>query len=196
MKHKHLQVKDFKFDDSNRLIKGYASTFGNVDSYGDTVFPGAYKETLEERKRPVKMRWNHWGEIIGKWTVLQEDDKGLYVEGELTKGHAKAEDVYASLKHGSIDGLSIGYYATKSKKNETGGEDLLEIELIEISVVEDQADLHATIDSVKNFTALKDYERALRDVGFSQSQAKRFVSGIKNHREGDVTDLSLIDWEL
>lgn len=196
MKHKHLQTIDFKFEDSGRVIEGYASKFGNVDSYGDTVFKGAYEETLKDRKRPVRMRWNHFGDIIGKWTVLKEDDIGLYVKGELTKGHSVAENVYSSLKHGAIDGLSIGYYATKSKENETGGEDLHEIELIEISVVEEPADLHATIEGVKNHRSLKDYERTLRDVGFSQSQAKRFVSAVRNHREGDFIDCSEINLSL
>ena len=29
------------------VFTGYASVFGNVDSYGDIVEPGAFKDTLE-----------------------------------------------------------------------------------------------------------------------------------------------------
>lgn len=196
MKYKQIQANNFKFDDSAYRIEGYASVFGGVDSYGDTVIKGAYLKTLEDRKRPIRMRWNHFGEIIGKWTDIREDEKGLYVVGELTKGHTVAENVYASLKHGAIDGMSIGYFTKQYEANDHGGADLHEVELIEISVVEEPADLNATISAVKNFKTLKEYERALRDVGFSQSQAKQFVSGIKNHRDGDVIDCSGLSLNL
>ena len=196
MKYKQIQASNFKFDDSNYRIEGYASVFGGVDSYGDTVIKGAYQNTLKDRARPVRMRWNHFGDIIGKWVDIKEDSKGLYVVGELTKGHSVAENVYASLKHGAIDGMSIGYWTTDEKANDTGGSDLHEVELVEISVVEEPADLNATIGSVKSFKRLKEYEKALREVGFSQTQAKNFVCGIRNHRDGDVIDLSGIKLEL
>jgi len=190
MKFKNLQTLDFKFDDDARTFSGYASKFGNVDSYGDTIFKGAYKNTIENRDRPIRMRWNHYGDIIGKWVEVKEDDTGLFVTGELTKGHSVADNVYASLKHGAIDGMSIGYYPTKSEDNDHGGEDLHAIELIEISVVEEPADKHATISNIKNFKSIKEYEKTLRDVGFSQMQAKLFIAGIKNHRDDDVIDCS------
>ncbi len=196
MQIKQIQANNFKFDDATYRIEGYASVFGGVDSYGDTVHKGAYEKTLSDRQRPVRMRWNHFGDIIGKWTDIHEDEKGLYVVGELTKGHTVAENVYASLKHGAIDGMSIGYFSVKDSPNDHGGSDLHEVKLVEISVVEEPADINATISQVKNFTTLKEYERALREVGFSQSEAKRFVSGIKNHRDGDVIDCSGLNLTL
>lgn len=196
MQIKQVQANNFKFTDDSYRIEGYASVFGGVDAYGDTVHKGAYEKTLKDRDRPVRMRWNHYGDIIGKWVDIYEDDKGLYVVGELTKGHSVSENVYASLKHGAIDGMSIGYWSVKDSPNDHGGSDLHEIKLVEISVVEEPADLNATISEVKNFKTLKEYEKALRDVGFSQSQAKAFVSGIKNHRDGDVIDCSKIDLSI
>lgn len=196
MQYKQIQANNFKFTDDGYRIEGYASVFGGVDSYGDTVHKGAYENTLKNRERPVRMRWNHFGDIIGKWVDMYEDEKGLYVVGELTKGHSVAENVYASLKHGAIDGMSIGYFSIKDSPNDHGGSDLHEVKLVEISVVEEPADLNATISNIKEFRSLKEYERALRDVGFSQSQAKRFVSGIKNHRDGDVIDLSGLKLEI
>ena len=169
MQHKLIDLDqiDVKFDDARRgFFSGYASVFGGVDSYGDTVMPGAYKSTIEMRKRPVQMRWNHFGEVIGKWLEIRETDKGLWVEGELTPGHSKAEDVYASLKHGAVTGLSIGYRPIKAYPNETGGMDLHEIDLVEISIVESPADLAAEIGDVKSaFEAAKterEYEAYLR----------------------------------
>lgn len=148
-----LDVVDFKFDDARPgVFSGYASVFGGVDSYGDTILPGAYKDTLQSRKRPIQMRWNHYGDVIGKWVRIEEDEKGLYVEGELTPGHSKANDVYALIKHGAVTGLSIGFRPVKATENETGGKDLHQINLVEISVVESPADLGAQISGVKSLS--------------------------------------------
>lgn len=169
---------------------GMASTFNGVDSYGDSIMPGAYKATLERRDRPVQMRWNHFGDVVGKWTEIRETEAGLYVEGELTPGHSKAGDVYALLKHGAISGLSIGYRPVKSVKNAHGGSDLHEIDLLEISVVESPADLGAQVSSVKSAIAraesLKEIEGLLRDAGgFSRADATALVARIKSLTHGE-----------
>jgi HK97 family phage prohead protease len=193
MHHKLLNLEhtSVKFDETRKgFFSGYASVFGGVDAYGDTVHPGAYKSTLQSRNRPIQMRWNHFGEVIGKWTSIQEDDVGLYVEGELTPGHSKAQDVYASLKHGAITGMSIGYRPVKAVKNDNGGVDLHEIELVEISVVESPADLNATVSDVKSAIAraesLKEIEGLLRDAGgFSRADATALVARIKSLTHGE-----------
>jgi HK97 family phage prohead protease len=186
-----VETVDFKFYEGKQgLFSGYASVFGGVDSYGDTIMPGAYKATLENRDRPVQLRFNHEQGVIGKWTRMEEDDKGLYVEGELTPGHSKAIDVYASLKHGAISGLSIGYRAMAYTENETGGLNLQEISLIEISVVESPADLNAQIGTIKSVLdevkTLKEIEALLRDAGgFSRADSTALVSRIKALTHGD-----------
>lgn len=193
MQHKLIDLNqiEVKFDDARRgFFSGYASVFGGVDAYGDTVMPGAYKSTIEMRKRPVQMRWNHFGEVIGKWTSIRENEKGLWVEGELTPGHSKAEDVYASLVHGAISGLSIGYRVNKSFPNENGGLDLHEIDLVEISIVETPADLAAQIGDVKSaiegLSTIRDIERFVRDSGFVKEDAVMLVSRIKSIVRGEL----------
>lgn len=193
MKYKHLDLKatELKFDDESRTVEGYASTFGNVDSYGDTIAPGAYTKTLQNRERPIRMRWNHFGPVIGKWVEMREDEKGLWVKGQLTPGHTVAENVYASLRHGAVDGLSIGFYA--SEVEEDGERRLLkEIELFEISVVEEPADLGAKISGVKATTddieQIEDYrqaERLLMESGFSKAVAVALIGRIKSLASGD-----------
>ena len=193
MLHKLIDLNqiEVKFDDARRgFFSGYASVFNGVDAYGDTVIPGAYKSTIEMRKRPVQMRWNHFGEVIGKWLDIRETDKGLWVEGELTPGHSKAEDVYASLKHGAISGLSIGYRPVKSFPNETGGLDLHEIDLVEISVVESPADLAAQIGDIKSaideLKTVRDIERFVRESGFAKEDAVMLVSRMKSIVRGEL----------
>lgn len=204
IEHKSLSLDaiSLKFDEARKgFFSGYASKFNGVDSYGDTILPGAYKKTLKKRERPVLMRWNHYGPIIGKWMMIEEDEHGLYVEGELTPGHSVASDVYALLQHGAVDGLSIGYWP--KKYTDTTMEDgsvvreLKEIELVEISVVETPADLGAKIGDVKSAIdaadSYKEIERLLRDAGgFSRADATAIVARVKaiahGEREAQVTE--------
>jgi len=171
-------------------FEGYASVFGGVDSYGDTILPGAYKSTLGSRERPIQMRWNHWGPVIGKWLEMAEDEKGLKVRGELTPGHSVAEDAYALLKHGSVTGLSIGYRVKSFDEPEPGRRELKEIDLVEISIVESPADNAAQISNVKTAIneadSLKEIESILRDAGrFSRADATALVARIKSLTHGE-----------
>jgi phage head maturation protease len=123
--------------------------------------------------------------------TIREDEKGLYVEGELTPGHSKAQDVFASLKHGAIDGLSIGYRVKAFNQLDNDRRLLKEIDLIEISVVEEPADLSARISEVKSALekaeSLKEIENLLRDVGgFSRVDAKHLVSKINSLCQREV----------
>ena len=201
MEHKllNLQETQFKFGNEGSLqFTGYASVFGGVDSYGDQIVPGAYTKTLEGRERPVQLRWNHFGPVIGKYLEIYEDEKGLVVSGELTKGHSVAEDTAALLRHGAISGLSIGYIAKKSEQ-EGVIRKLTEIELFEVSVVEEPADNAAHISGIKSALSecksLKEIELILkRQNGLSQSVSTAIVSAVKSViQRGDRADTELLD---
>lgn len=58
MEYKALETYS-KLMDDDRTVIGYASIFGNVDSYGDRVMPGAFKKTIKERTARVKHLWMH-----------------------------------------------------------------------------------------------------------------------------------------
>jgi len=197
-----VEAVEFKFDEARKgFFSGYASKFNGVDSYGDTILPGAYAQTLSNRQRPVLMKWNHFGPVIGKWTKFAEDDHGLYVEGELTPGHSVAEDVYASMAHGAVTGLSIGFRIPPGGSEKDGKlRKLKRIDLIEISVVEQPADLGAQIGSVKSYLdeaeSLKEIESLLREAaGFTRADACALVSRIKSlaHGERDAEAKRLAD---
>lgn len=197
MDHKVLQISSagLKFQDSNpHVFEGYASVFNGVDSYGDMIMPGAYAETIKEENRngrPIKMRWNHFGPVIGKWLEIREDAQGLFVKGELTPNHSQAADVAASMAHKAVDGLSIGYWIPEDGYEFEGVvRKLKKINLIEISVVEEPADVAARIDSVKSLIgkaeSFKDVEALLRDAcGLSRTDATALVSHVKFLSHGD-----------
>jgi HK97 family phage prohead protease len=129
---------------------------------------------------------------VGVWKSMTEDSVGLRVVGELTKGNPEAEQVYAAMKHGAMTGLSIGYRAVKYEENDKGGLDLHAIDLKEGSIVSMPAKDTARIDVVKyeemfsDIESVKDFEYALRDVGCSQSVAKRLCSQFKSVCQRDV----------
>lgn len=192
-----LQESEIKFKgDKSTVFEGYASVFNGVDSYGDTILPGAYKQTIAERRRAPLMLFGHSpGRIIGKWMRLEEDSKGLLVSGELTPGHTDAQNVAASLRHGALSGLSIGFRIPKGGAVHVDPEDVKDgeairlikaIDLIEVSVVSMPADDEARVDveSVKAhinaIETISEFEDFLREAGnFSRSSAKHLVKQFK-----------------
>src|SRR2546426_386258 len=90
------------------MISGYASYFDVIDRQRDRVAKGAFTKTIRAWRllgKMPKMLWQHDSkQPIGIWTRLQEDTQGLYVEGQLTLGVAKADEAYLLLKEGALEG--------------------------------------------------------------------------------------------
>jgi len=139
LEHKFCRLGDDITVLDGTLIEGYASLFDRKDQGGDVVQRGAYASSLERVKRAagtVKMLWQHDpAQPIGVWDEVREDAKGLWVKGRILTDVAKGRDVAALISAGAIDGLSIGYRAVKSAKNDKGGRLLSELELWEVSLV-------------------------------------------------------------
>lgn len=193
MFHKNLPFNDcqIKVDAAAGKFSGYASTFGNVDAYNDTIVRGAYEKTLAENGLPM-MFFNHDGFDlpIGKWLSASEDETGLYVEGELTMDSSKGRDVFAALKHGTLNGLSIGYRVDRDgyEIREDGIRALKEIDLVEVSVVTQPADSQARIDlnsvkfeAMQDIATERDLERFLREVvGCSKGFSTALLTRVKS----------------
>ena len=113
-----LEVKDLSEDGT---FEGYGSIFGNVDSYGEKVVPGAFVESLAKHRREgtsVLMLWQHNpDEPIGVWDDLAEDAKGLWGKGRLIMEVQRAKEVYALLRAKAVRGLSIGYRELDTDKD-------------------------------------------------------------------------------
>jgi len=186
---KHDSPLELKFDPNIGEFHGYASVFGSVDAFGDTIVKGAFEETLKERARPIPLLYAHdqFRPPIGLVKTIIEDEKGLLIHSLLTPGQDFANEVRTSMKQGSLNGLSIGFKIPLGGADETesGGRLINKIDLREISVVVMPAEDSARIDmtTVKSlmsgFESLKDCERYLRDSGWSRKQATMFVSYVK-----------------
>lgn len=181
-------------------FSGYGAAFGNVDSYGDVIAPGAFANYLSDMKNG-KQPWpamlaqhGGWGATaedmtpVGVWTHLAEDGAGLQVTGQLADT-PRGRELYTLMKMSprpAIDGLSIGYIAkasTPRSKPEDPRRTLTQIDLMEISPVTFPANRNARMTSVKaleEFQKLSEIEDYLRDVGgFSHTEAKTLVVRIK-----------------
>lgn len=174
-------------------FSGYGAVFGNVDSYGDVIQKGAFKNTLRDAKKsgnwpPMLMQHGGWGmnaddmTPVGIWISMEEDEIGLKVEGKLANT-ARGLEAYGLLKmtpRPAISGLSIGYYAKEfilGTKPEEPRRTLKQVELVEVSLVTFPANGKARVQSVKSGTPdIRIAEQALRDVGYSQTEAKRILA--------------------
>jgi hypothetical protein len=117
MKHLTLTLKSSDLQETGQF-EGYASTFGNVDQGGDLIEPGAFRESVGKARTEgwsIPMLWQHdQREPIGVWRDIFEDDRGLFVRGQLIMdGDPVAQRAYGKLKHGALGGLSLGYTIPK-----------------------------------------------------------------------------------
>lgn len=129
---------EFKTLTEAGVFTGYASLFGEVDLGKDRVERGAFLKSLARRGAAgIRMLFQHDpAEPIGAWRVIREDGRGLYVEGALSDGVARAREVHQLMKSRALDGLSIGFQTVRAKSEPKSGiRHILEADLWEISVV-------------------------------------------------------------
>lgn len=188
-------------------FEGYGSVFGVEDSSSDVVVKGAFQKSLSswaEKGRLPSLLWQHkMSEPIGIYTEMKEDDHGLYVKGRLLiDDDPLAKRAYAHAKAGSLGGLSIGFILKDWEYDSSKGVYLLkEIDLWEVSLVTMPANDEARISEVKSMLEKGEtpsptvIERALREVGFTRSQAKGFMakgySAIDSQREAESPNEAL-----
>jgi len=185
--------KDFPFEiksddiQESGIFKGYGSMFGGEpDSYGDIVMKGAFVDSLSKGGRNgtgVAMLWQHDpSKPLGVWNQIEEDKKGLYVEGQLAINTQLGKEAYELMKMGAVRGLSIGYQLNKDgyemdKENKV--RKLKNIDLWEISPVTFPASTRAQITGVKaaveNAKSERELEEALHEAGLSISASKYIV---------------------
>lgn len=184
-----LQIKAAGDDGT---VEGYGSVFGVRDNYDDMISKGAFLSTLNDHKAAgtmPAMLWQHDADKpIGIWTEMIEDEKGLRIKGRLAMETVKGKEAHALLKMGAINGLSIGFMSKEwAYDRETEVRTLTAIDLWEVSLVTFPANEKARVTNVKSADELqapKDAEKALRDAGFSKSDATAFVSRVM--RMGEV----------
>lgn len=177
--------------DADGTFSGYASLFGAEDLGRDVIMPGAFGKSLARAGAGgIRMLFQHDpNEPVGVWTIVREDRRGLYVKGRLTLDVERAREVYALMKAGGLNGLSIGFRTVRaSRDRSTGVRRIFEVDLWEISIVTFPMLPGAQVSALK--TALpprplptaREFERWLTgDAGLTRKQARMVIaSGYKS----------------
>jgi hypothetical protein len=199
---------DVKFvEDDGKAVgsfEGYGAVFGNIDSHGDVIEPGAFSASLlkaQREGRPLPSMYKMHGmdelEPIGVWEEMREDSNGLYVKGRLVGLETeKGRWTYAQLKEGALRGLSIGFnippHGSKSGSGKPGEPRryIKAVNLREVSLVDHPSNALAFVREMKarfssttgiirraeDIKSIRDFEDHLREVGFSNAAAKSIAS--------------------
>jgi HK97 family phage prohead protease len=173
----NLEVKDV--DTKQGVVTGYFSAFGNVDSDGDIMMPGAFKRSIQdwgpEGKGRIKHLLNHDpSKPLGKIQVLKEDEYGLYYESKVGK-HNLGQDYIKMIESGLIAEHSIGFKTLREQKSGDANQ-IHEVMLFEGSSLTAWGANEATpLLGMKN----------MNNIEQIQDQIKSFEKFIRN---SDVTD--------
>lgn len=186
-------------------FEGYGAVFGNVDRGGDMIEPGAFAKGLAQMEfmglKPA-LYYNHdrASGAVGVWDSVSEDKNGLAVKGRLIGLDTDQGRMnLARLKEGAVGGLSIGYsippggYRRGSGKNGEPSRYLKQVNVHEISIVDDPMNPQAKLNFVKSFGAFdpfnpRELEKDLRDAGLSRAEAKIAVGIFQKSLRRDAED--------
>jgi len=146
------------------FFKGYAAIFNIPDSTGEVIEEGAFTKTLKEKSNFPILWYHDPKEPIGIISEIEEDEKGLKIEGQLNLQIQAGREKYALMKQGAIKGLSIGFRTIRDFWDK-GIRHLKEIALYEVSHVTFQAHPEALISVVK-------------DESFDEFEGKNVISQI------------------
>lgn len=115
-----------------RTVTGYCAVMGNIDSYGDKIWPGAFSKTISERAKRMRYLWMHDTSRppvavirsmreVGRESLPPEmleqcpDALGAL---EVTREYLNTEsanEILEGIKAGAISEMSIGYDTVQGK---------------------------------------------------------------------------------
>lgn len=122
-------------------VRAVVSVFGNEDSVGDVVMPGAFKEDLErwqESGDKIPFIWSHdWADPfshLGEVIEAKETEVGLEVLAEIhdLESNPKAAQVYRLLKGRRVTQFSFAYDIQDAGWGEKDGREVLELRKLRI----------------------------------------------------------------
>lgn len=163
-------IKDI--DVKSRIVTGYLSAFGNVDSDNDIIEKGAFSKSINERFNDIFYLQQHdWSKPLGKFKKLVEDEKGLYFEGEIINT-SFGEDQLKLYEAGIVKEHSIGFITVKSEKG-NNARIIKEVKLYEGSAVTLGA------NNQTPFLGFKSSVNEVKDL---------YKKILKAHKDGSFTD--------
>lgn len=165
-------IKDI--DEAEGRITGYFSIFGNVDSDGDMIMPGAWKKSLAEGGlKRFKHLYQHdtWKPLSGTKggkLIVKEDNVGLYFDSTVSQTSWGRDTVKLYVDQ-VVDEHSVGFQTVRDNCKEKYRE-LIELKGWEGSTVTWGANEMAQSTSVKS----------LDDVNFLIKKMDGVMKAIRN----------------
>lgn len=139
-------------DDQTGTFTGLASVFDNLDAHGDIVRRGAFTKTIAAGQ-PIPLLWEHKADdprnYVGDVIEATETAEGLQIRGKFDLETEHGQAAYRNVKGRRVGGLSIGYHVRNQTKTAAGNE-LTDLDLVEVSVVSRGANPAALIAGVKS----------------------------------------------
>lgn len=198
-----IRIKSATLDiaDEGGIVEGYAATFDREpDSYGDVIAPGAFAEAVEAWNEKmangiyVPLLYGHNTSDpeynIGRITEIREDERGLWVHGELDAENEKAQYVRKLAREGRLYQFSFAYsvldYGETELDDGRRANELRKLDLFEVSLVQIPANQHAVITGIK-----ADATNAVVDGDYINSVAVNAVintDSIKSGRRNSAKD--------
>jgi|SRR5581483_4333216 len=141
------KLTDNKMSVEERTVKGYLIVWGVVDCYGTMFMKGCCAKSINDRgpqsnsKYKITFLWQHrQDDPIGQFTVLKEDDYGLYFEAVVDDPEEvpTAKRALNQIKSGTINQFSAGFdYVWDKMEYDQSTDSILlkEIDLYEGSAV-------------------------------------------------------------
>ena len=156
-----VEVKEFGDKDGGYIV-AYASTFHrDPDAYGDIVRKGAFTNSLakwEQAGKPIPLLFGHRTDDpamnIGAVVEASEDDTGLLVKATFDADSETAQYCRKLVKEGRLYKLSFAYDVLDNRyitlEDGRKANELLELDIFEVSLVPIPANQHAQVVEVKD----------------------------------------------
>lgn len=187
VKYIEVPVTNFKYDDESGTFTCYGNTKHNIDHAGDRPMDGCYSKSISkhlEKGTMPKMLWAHDPFIlpVGSYSKMEEDSKGLKMTGKLSET-SMGKDIKILAKDNALNSFSIGYVEVKSEyDSKTGINNLIELDIKEISWVNFPCDENAQLEAIKSsikggeLPTKRELQQLLRGQGLSKSQAEKIAN--------------------
>jgi HK97 family phage prohead protease len=168
------------------------AAFGNVDSYGDRLLPGAFAESLAEKagaNKAIPILWSHdWMSVpIGYAAKAFEDGEGLVVEGQLLMADTRAQSVHRLMQERAVTEFSFGFIPEAFTFAKTASGELVR-ELSKVDLVEVSPVLYPANDSTELLST--------RSTALARKAGATLSAGSKRRLEGMRVALIAVADEL
>jgi HK97 family phage prohead protease len=211
-----LETKSFGVADlkatgpaSGGSFEAIVAAFGNVDSGGDRMIPGAFEKTLQpppEGRGYPPIVWSHlWGvvpigstanaeEVQGYKTSKGEEVDGLLIGGDLfVDEHQTAKEVYTAMSRKGGDGLpvlrdfSFGYKATEQLTAKDDGFKAESSNHVRDLIAVDLFEVGPTLVGMNELAGLGDVKSALGGLSL-----KRLLEELKLGARNSSSDKAML----